>query len=174
MAWTDIMIPMVRYLIGDIDPTEQDYDDTRLQELVVITSQLIKLEIGFPTTYTLDFTSFDISPDPTSPTMDDDFVTLVSLKAAIVLVVGEAKKASAQAIFAKDGASSIDSRNINPTKLATAEALSKTYNQAKLLYQTTGSTGNIGQMIITPFRLNSLPNNLYPYPNIFGHIPFLY
>lgn len=82
MAWTDDMVIMLRVLISDNGDNCQ-FTDSRLQQLLVVSAQLVKQEIDFTTTYTVSISEFTISPDPTaSSTKDDAFTNFVVMKAA--------------------------------------------------------------------------------------------
>ena len=83
MAWQDTMLTMLRALIGDLDATT--YSDARLEQLLVVSAHYVIHELDFDRTYTINITSPNISPDPTSisgDTNNDTFIDFVVLKAA--------------------------------------------------------------------------------------------
>ena len=47
MTWQTEMTPILRYLINDIDPTSYTYTNTRLQNTILISSQLLLKEVDF-------------------------------------------------------------------------------------------------------------------------------
>jgi hypothetical protein len=81
MTWPDVTITMLRILISDIDDTNYDYSDDRLQQTLVVAAQLVNQEIDFDTSYTINVPLVTISPDPTVAP-DDAFINFIVLKAA--------------------------------------------------------------------------------------------
>ena len=159
----DVTLPLItRNLIGDVDTTNQTYSDDRLIELCLVAAQLLKFDISLPTTYAIDLDNLTLSPDPTVSPQDDTFITMCCLKASLILLRGETNKSTAQAIQVRDGLSLVDLRSVTSSKLLLLKTLQADYDQAKMLYLTTGSTGSIGRMICSPFRLASAENLVYP------------
>ena len=82
MAWQDDMIMMLRVLVSDMSSTPT-YSDGRMEQILVVAAQYVQMELTFDTTYTIDLTGPDISPDPTGIN-DDAFVNLTVMKAACI------------------------------------------------------------------------------------------
>lgn len=167
MAWYELIL-ILRYLIGDLSDTPV-YTDSRLQELILVGTQMIRNEITFPTTYVIDFGNGTITPDPTTPIRDDSFITLVCYKCAILLLSGEVNNTTSQAVLVRDGTSQVDVRNVTMSKLNLLKFLQSQFDEAKLQYFTSGNIS--GEIIVTPFRLASTSTYGYPggYGNYHGH-----
>lgn len=78
MAWQDITVSMLRVLINDLDDTPT-YSDNRLIQVLMTSAYLLKQEITFSTTYTINILSQTITPDPSD---DKDFMSLLVMKSA--------------------------------------------------------------------------------------------
>jgi hypothetical protein len=109
MAWFDDLVPMLRNIIGDYNPSDYTYTDVRLQELLVVAAQLVIVDVpNLATTYSVDITQLSISPDPTSPRYDA-FINFMVLKAACMTDEGLYRsKALASGIKAKCGPAVIE------------------------------------------------------------------
>lgn len=108
MAFADVLIPMVRNLIGDTSDTPT-YEDERIEQAIITAGLIVSQEYQFDADYIFDFVSSDISPDPTSSsTLDNKFIALVALKAACMLSLNTYQTAVGQGISVRDGDSAID------------------------------------------------------------------
>lgn len=108
MAWQDILIPMVRTLIGDYGDIPR-YANERIEQAVLTAALIVSQQYPFTTTYTLDFTAVTITPDPTeTATLDNIAIALFSLKAACLLSVNDYQKAVGAGIRVRDGDSEVD------------------------------------------------------------------
>lgn len=92
MSWQDEMIPMVRNIVNDADPSNYTYSDARVQSLIVTAARVSILEINYAYPYAVSIQAGTIFPDPTNvspgqvPSVYDDiFIGLVSLKAACLV-----------------------------------------------------------------------------------------
>ena len=113
MTWQNEMSLIVRHLINDLDSSSYTFTSDRIEESILVATQLMLNEIDFEQTYTVDVDSSALSPDPTTlADKDDPFITLVSLKTAHLLLCSEIKTNSLNAISLRDGPSSIDLRGI--------------------------------------------------------------
>lgn len=148
MSWQIEMTTIVRNIINDTakSPT---YTDIKIQELIVVAAQLIKREIDFENTYTMDVTELSIAPDPTTPYRDDGFINLVSLKCALMMLASELKTYAAQSIRVSDASSSIDMSGAYRASKDLYDTLSEDYQAAKFAYQ----AGNLNAIraILTPY-----------------------
>jgi len=106
MAWDTDLVLMVRVLVSDI-ATPQTYTDEYLQRVLVTAGIMADADIAFPNTYVYDMSLITISPDPVTLN-DSAFMSLVPLKAACILTIGEFKSALGQGIKVRDGDSAID------------------------------------------------------------------
>ena len=108
MAWYNELVLILRHLIDDLDSSSETYDDDRLEEVLIVAAQLMTTQVDFDNSYTIDVDLHSISPDPTSAgNKDDDFINLTCIKAACIILTGEAKSLAAQSYTIKDGPSSI-------------------------------------------------------------------
>lgn len=138
--WKCVMTPMVRALINDLS-TSQTYDDGRIHQLIVISAQLMKLEIDFAVVYTSNMRTLTISPDPVDNS-DDAFINLVSMKAACLILEGELKNLAAGNIKVQDGPVTIDMAGSFIASKTLYDRLCEDLNKAKLAYV----LGNMNEM----------------------------
>jgi hypothetical protein len=83
MSW-NIEIPIiVRTLINDLDDTPT-YSDERLLQTIAVAAKYVQFDIVLDTTYIIDVTNTNITPDPTINN-DSIFISLVGLKAACII-----------------------------------------------------------------------------------------
>ena len=81
MAWQNEMVIMLRHVVNDLDSSSYTFTHDRVEESILVATQLMLNEIDFEQTYTVDVDSSSLSPDPTTlAAKDDPFITLVSLK----------------------------------------------------------------------------------------------
>src|SRR5688572_18930057 len=108
MAWQDTLVTMVRYLINDTtDPFK--FEDSKIQDAILVSALLVRNEYPFKTSYTLDLTSQEILPDPTEPeSYDPDAMALWTLKAACMLYTNLYQSAISTGIKVRDGDSEVD------------------------------------------------------------------
>lgn len=103
MAWYTDGLVILRSLVGDEGTT---YTDAKLKKVLAIGAYRVRQEVDFDTSYEVDLTSGSeaVTPDPTG---DYDFINLMALKSAVVLLTGELKLAGDQSIIVQDGPSKI-------------------------------------------------------------------
>jgi|TARA_B100000676_G_C18073403_1_gene845955 hypothetical protein len=153
MAWQNEMSIIVRHLINDLDSSNYTFTDSRIEESILVSAQLVLHEINFDKTYTIDVDGSSLSPDPTtSGSKDNSFINLVSLKSATVLLGSELKTHSLNAIALKDGPSSLDLRGIVSSLKILFDDINKKYDDAKLEYK---MNGIVGQAILGPYSPGS-------------------
>ena len=153
MPWQNEMTVIVRHLVNDLDSTDYTFSDDRLEEAILVSSQLSILEIDFEQTYTIDVDSSSLSPDPTdSSGKDDSFINLVSLKTAQMLIGSELKTHSLQAVALRDGPSSIDLRGIVSGLKLLFDDINRRYDEAVTQYKLNGV---VGQAILGPYSPGS-------------------
>jgi hypothetical protein len=162
LSWQDDATTIIRALISDTDETNPTYSDDRIEELSCVGARQVICELPqLAATYTVDLDNVEISPDPTGRN-DQSFVNLFCLKARLTILEGEAKKAANQAIAIKDGASSVDLRDIAKQKSALAKQAKADYDQAKLEWRMYGGTDGTGGMpaghaVVGPVRAYGYP-----------------
>jgi hypothetical protein len=159
MAWQDEMIPITRYLINDID--KSSYSDSRLEEVLLISSQYLLMEIPFDNNYSIDINKILISPDPTTTSPKDTaFIALSCFRASWFIASMEVKAAANNCIRVTDGPSSLDATSVFTAKKQISDGLLSEYNTKKLQYL----SGNITACaaIITPTTSQWLPGFFSP------------
>lgn len=156
MAWQDEMIPVLRVLIGDPAADTQTYSDDSLQSTLLVAAKQVSAAIGFPVQYTAEVNKGKLTPDPTAgETKDDNYVNLVTLKAAGILDRNEASLAARRGIIVKDGGAAIDLSKVAEAKRKLLEkgGWNAAYEDAKFEYLYQRAQGVAGAAILTPFRL---------------------
>lgn len=106
MAWQDVSVPTLRHIINDLGSTVE-YNDSRLEELLVVAARYIDQEISFSTAYTIDIVNCSIAPEP-----DDPFINLMVLKAACILARGTQRIDINKGFVIHDGPSRIDGKQV--------------------------------------------------------------
>ncbi len=106
MTWDIDLVLMVRVLVSDINEP-QTYTDEYLQRVLVTAGIMVDADIPFVTDYAYDMSLITIAPDPVALN-DSAFMSLVPLKTACILTMGEFKSALGQGIKVRDGDSAID------------------------------------------------------------------
>ncbi len=157
MSWQNEMVVILRHLVDDV--TCVLYKNDRLEESILVSAQFVNLEVDFDKTYTIDIDQLILTPDPTASVRDDAFINLVSLKAACIILKGEAKANALQAIKIKDGPTEIDTGQRHKAIEVQATQMCDTYQKSKIQY--VAGTGRTGQAVLTPFtwdRNDSDPN----------------
>lgn len=148
MAWNDDVVPMVRYIIGDVD-TPQKYTDTRLKTAAVMAANFLVMEISFANAYVIDISGETVTPDPsTTDPKDTDFLSLLALRTSCLIIAGELKLYAAASFRVMDGPSSIDTGSIFANLQKLNDSLCTLYDKNKMAYQM-GATG-YGKAIMTP------------------------
>lgn len=157
MAWDEEMVTIVRGLINDFeDPDTGDppvYSDERLAQLLLIAGQSVQTLVPFLRAYEVDITNEKITPDPTAKgARDENFINLVSLKAACIIVRAEVRQYTGQGISIRDGSSAI-SLSRSPAAL---DLMNKTYcgefESALYAYTTTGGQAAVGEVVVGPVK----------------------
>jgi hypothetical protein len=155
MSWQGQMSTIVRYLINDTDSENYSFSDNRLETSILVAAQLVISEVDFANAYSINVESCLLSPDPTdAATKDNDFITLVSLKSACIILGGEVKKEAANAVSIKDGVSAIDTRGIAQTLLVLHKDMCSKYEEAVFNYES-GESSSSGQAILSPYSPGS-------------------
>ena len=126
MPWQNEMTLIVRHLVNDLDSTNYTFTDDRVEEAVLVSSQLASLEI--------------------------DFENLVCLKTACLLLGSEVKTNALSAMAIKDGPSSIDTRGIVANLHILHQGMCKNYEDATMQYKLNGV---VGQAVLGPYSPGS-------------------
>ena len=153
MAWQNEMALIVRHLVNDLNSSDYTFTDSRIEESVLVSTQLAALEVDFENTYAIEVDSLSLSPDPTdSSNKDDSFINIVCLKTAQMLLGSELKTHSLNAISLRDGPSALDLRGIVSGVKILFDDINKKYDEAKTQYKLNGV---VGQAILGPYSPGS-------------------
>lgn len=165
MAWQTEMVRILRHLIDDLSATP-DYDDSRLQELILISAQLTLDDVVFAQTYTVDVDELTLTPDPTTAPKDNAFINLVCIKARCELYKSIFRlKAKIAGISVKSGSEAISAGGTVGAYKYLADAACQDFATAKWEHE----AGNRipGKAILGPFAGDSVswldinPNGRY-------------
>ena len=154
MSWQGQISTMVRHLISDVDPSNYKYSSRRLETTILVASHILSTETDLNQTYDINVETCTLNPDPTEKaTKDNDFIALVSFKTACIILGGEVKAESGNAIAIKDGPSSIDLRNVTGTLMGLYKDICAKYDQLLLDYKAGNSIA--GKAILGPYSPGS-------------------
>ena len=154
MSWQGQMSTVVRHLISDVDPTAYTFSANRIETSILVAAQLITMNVDFNNTYTINVESCALSPDPTdTDTKDNPFIALTCLRAACIVIGGDIRKESGNAISIKDGPSAIDLRGVTSTLTVLYKDLCEKYAHALLESRAGGRVA--GQSILGPYSPGS-------------------
>lgn len=150
--WQVEIVRILRNIIDDTDATT--YSNSRLEEIILVAGQLLFSQVSLQNTYTIDVESHTMTPDPTtiSP-KDNDFINLLILKSAVIIVGSEVKTLTAQAYRVTDGPATIDASSVYKAKMELLKNLKEDLDKAIVLYQMGAGSG--GQAILTPYTRNT-------------------
>lgn len=160
MSWQGQMSTIVRHLIDDLDATKYKYSQNRVETAILVSAQLTTMNVDFNNSYTINVESCNLSPDPTdTDTKDNPFINLVSLRTACIILGGEIRSESGNAISIKDGPSAIDLRGVSQVLATLYKDLCDKYDHTLLEYRAGNSIA--GHAIIGPYSpgSDSVSNN---------------
>jgi len=160
MSWQGQMSTIVRHLIDDLDAAKYKYSPTRVETAILVSAQLTTMNVDFNNSYTINVESCSLSPDPTDTgTKDNPFINLVSLRTACIILGGEIRSESGNAISIKDGPSAIDLRGVSQVLATLYKDLSDRYDHSLLEYRAGNSIA--GHAILGPYSpgSDSVSNN---------------
>ena len=162
-TWDVVMPLIVRGLVNDlIEP--YNYSEEKVQQLIVTCAQLVKPELDFTNSYTIDIPNMTITPDPVI-SYDDGFTNLVSMKTATLILQGEVKNLAANSIRVTDAGATIDMTDAFKATKVLYEQMLEDYQRAKIAYV----CGNQGYLkaILSPYTVfyfsynyTNIPNNI--------------
>lgn len=153
MAWQNEMVRILRHLINDLDSSS--YTDDRLEEVLIVAAQLMIHKTNFDNTYTLDVDTLTLTPDPTElSTKDDDFINLICMKGACIILTGEVKTLAAQGYRVTDGPSSIDIKGAFDATKQLRDQICQDLEMALVAFQAGNSKA--GQAILSPYTQTNL------------------
>lgn len=148
---------ILRNLISDTDSVK--YTDDALLNLLCVAAFLVITETPFVEGYVVNLKDKTITPDPTYATSTDiPFMTLISLKAAYLILNNEAKISSANNIKVKDGPSEIDLKDQWMAINELAKARKDEYDQIKMKLTLEYNSGN-GLVVMSPTTVQTIYYN---------------
>lgn len=154
MAWDDEMVPIVRGLIMDYPDDETGdvakYSDDRLAELILIAAQRVRGMAAFPKDYAVSITNGTMRPDPTALPRDENFINLVTLKVACMIVTAEVREFTAQGISVRDGSSAVNLQRSPVSLRIMQETYCKEFEDALFKFTFSGGEEVIGSMVVGP------------------------
>lgn len=153
MSWQGQMGTMVRVLVNDVDPENYTYSNNRIESTILVAAQMAQISDTFASKYDVNVETCLLSPDPTDDPEDPAFITLVSLKAACIILQGEYKKAADCAIYVKDGPSALDKRGVPAALGMMQKDVCARYDQLLLEYRAGNSIA--GTAILGPYSAGS-------------------
>jgi hypothetical protein len=154
MSWQGQISTIVRHIINDVDPTNYKYNDKRIETSILVSSFLVQNDGDFSNIYDVNVEQCFLSPDPTdAETKDNDFIALVAIRTACLIIGSEAKSESANAISIKDGPSAIDLRGVSNTLVLLYKDLCEKYEAMLIDYRAGNSIA--GQAILGPYSPGS-------------------
>lgn len=162
MSWQGQMTTIVRHMINDVNSDSYTYTDKRLETCILVAAQLTVMNVDFENTYTINVETCTISPDPTdTDTKDEAFITLIALRTACMILGGEIRKESGNAISIKDGPSAIDLRGVTQTLATLYKDLCTKYDSLLMEYRAGNSIAGVA--ILGPYSPGSdLISRNYP------------
>lgn len=145
--WETQSVIILRGLINDMGPT-YTYEDSRLIDMIVVSARLINTECDFDVTYTINVEQCTITPDPGSE-QDDIFINLSCLKAACLILGGEAKTLAGSSFEVRDGSAMISAKEAYKATKELYDKYCDDFAQAKLEFK----AGNLSAVkaILTPY-----------------------
>lgn len=123
MSWEPEAVELLRNLLGDVEEPPI-YSDERLKRVLIVAAYQMVQKLDFTQNFTISINEQTISPDPTDitgGTNDENFINLISLKAACIIDTGSATKAANNAFSGKDMVSAWDLRGVATSTLALLE-----------------------------------------------------
>jgi len=144
MAWTTELTEQLRLYL---DPTDTTYSDITMQKFISLAAYQLYADLNLLDTYTVNVVNYTISPDPT---VDPNLAAIIVIKAAVIVVQSEYKKACLNYGFRlQDGKSSID----GTAALNGMKDLIKSYqkNLDKAVSEYQRGNANIGRAILSPY-----------------------
>jgi hypothetical protein len=150
MPWAIDLVLFLRSLIGDLDATK--YTNERLKQVLAIAAFQINSS-NFSNNYVVNIARVSITPDPID-LQDQDFCLLTCYKAACIIVGGEVKTMSNQAISYREGPNSLDLVSAAQATKVLYDDLCNKYDEMLTAYEMEKSSEG-GHAILGPYSPGS-------------------
>ena len=133
MAWESTLVNLLRNYIGDLDCDNQSFTDNQLKEYLVFAAELVTAENGnITTSFVFDRDTPDITPDPTSTTVQNGVAYLFVLRAGAIIALSEIRaNVSKFGIRVKDDMTEFDGKAGMAGTMATLQAFVDNYESAR-------------------------------------------
>jgi hypothetical protein len=148
--WVDSGSVLLRDIIGDsIEP--YTYSNSRVKSLLASAAYLNVQNIDFTYSYTVNRIQETVSPEP-----NDEFISLMVLRAVVMIAESEWKTISAKGMSIKDGPTSIDMSDGLEAKKEYAAKVKENFDKAVIDYK--AGNYNVGEAIVGAARFDLITN----------------
>ena len=162
MSWQNTSLIMLRTLLNDASCSTEKYTDDRLMDLLLTSAYIIRIDINFNTTFTVNVGKQTISPNPEDQTDGDEFISFMVLKAACLTDESNFRTAALlQGVSARCGPATLTTSNYGGylKELLTAGPC-KSYETLSDQYNFSYEGKRIIKSVMTPFAANDFdPSN---------------
>lgn len=111
MSWATDSLTMLRVMLNDAGVT-QTYTDERLTDLLITAAYIIRIDVNFNTSYSVNINSKTVTPEPSEQSDGDEFTSFSVLKAACLMDESAFRTAALlQGVSARCGPASITTSN---------------------------------------------------------------
>lgn len=161
MSWKKEIPIIVRTLIDDLSE-EPKYSDERLLQVITVAARYVQFDVVLDHAYTVNVTSPNITPDPTSDN-DSIFISLVALKSACIIDQSNLRtKASLEGIRAALGSAQLSvSNSLAGIKLIIEEGPCAAYDELVSHWDVKEATAI--RAVLSPFVGNRFDPNAIRY-----------
>ena len=156
MSWQNTSLIMLRTLLNDASCSTEKYTDDRLMDLLLTSAYIIRIDINFNTTYTVNVGSQTISPNPEAQTDGDEFISFMVLKAACLTDESNFRTAALlQGVSARCGPATITTSNYGGyLKELLTSGPCKSYQTLSDQYNFSYEGKRIIKAVMSPFAAN--------------------
>ena len=162
MSWQNTSLIMLRTLLNDASCSTEKYTDDRLMDLLLTSAYIIRIDINFNTTFTVNVGKQTISPNPETQTDGDEFISFMVLKAACLTDESNFRTAALlQGVSARCGPATLTTSNYGGylKELLTAGPC-KCYETLSDQYNFSYEGKRIIKSVMSPFAANDFdPSN---------------
>ena len=162
MSWQNTSLIMLRTLLNDASCSTEKYTDERLLDQLLTSGYIIRIDINFNTTITVNVGKQTISPNPETQTDGDEFISFMVLKAACLTDESNFRTAALlQGVSARCGPATLTTSNYGGylKELLTAGPC-KSYETLSDQYNFSYEGKRIIKSVMSPFVANDFdPSN---------------
>jgi len=156
MSWQNTSLIMLRTLLNDASCSTEKYTDDRLMDLLLTSAYIMRTDINFNSTYTVNIGKQTISPNPEAQTDGDDFISFMVLKAACLTDESNFRTAALlQGVSARCGPATITTSNYGGyLKELLTSGPCKSYDTLTTKYNFSYEGRRIIKAVMSPFAAN--------------------